>query len=138
MKRTWTLMIGLTLLSALVCSGEGVNTFPVGYISLLPPSLLWMPSNDTLCTISASLSESTGSLIASSVNGDPAPQPAIVNVGADLAAQRIECGDAVRSNVQQLRNAVPQVVPGFGEGEVTGILPYHLVVVVENDLHILP
>ena len=115
MKRTWTLMIGLMLLLAVVCSGQ---------IQQGLDAMGWPSPADTLCAMSASLCEAAGFLIAPIEDWNPTTEPAPVqtNVAMNLAAQRIACGDAVRNSIGQIRDMVPQMLPGFGEAVIPPIV----------------
>ena len=134
MKRTWTLMIGLMLLSTTVCTGVevvgpiGQPTTNIGQFPLLPQ----MQAADALCTISASLGESAGSLIAPYANWTPAPEPALMTVGVDLTAQRTECVNAICSGVRQSHDAFPSIF------DSSGIPLYMCWPVLRSEVYIVP
>ena len=117
MKRTWTLMIGLTLVSAAACTGQ-------------PDMRIWVPMPDTSQAVSletyflmqggaprpiahalSSLRESARSLIDLSLNRDlaPVPAPLVSDIRMDLAAQMAARTDAIRSCSSQACNSVQQM-----------------------------
>jgi hypothetical protein len=122
MKRTWTLMIGLTLVSAAACSGQ-------------PDMRIWVPMPDTSQVVSletyslmqggasmptalalSMLRESAGSLIDLSLYRDltPMPAPVVSDIRMDLAAQMAARTDAIHSCASQTCNSVQQMFAGSG------------------------